>query len=223
MATRIRRSAERERKDAQPVDTSRRAPTQGRAKATIEAILEAAARILEREGRAALNTNYIAERAGISVGTLYQYFSNKDEILVAIARRVFEVDTTAALEAIASAGPDHPEPERLVVRALIDSYKGRRKTRRAAIDAVISEGLSSERVRSVTTIAEAVLARGGLTPTGVWVLTRAVNGVLRSTTEEESALLGTKEFEDELVRLIRSFVQTDTGTARPNDVVEEAT
>jgi AcrR family transcriptional regulator len=208
MPTRIQRDAKRTRKNAQPIDPKRRAPVQERARSTIETILEATTRILEREGRAALNTNYIARRAGISVGTLYQYFRNKDEILVAIARRLFESDTTAALEAIASAAPDHPEPERLVVRALIQSYKDRRTTRRAAIDAVISEGLSGERVRSVATIAEALLSRGGLSPTGVWVLTRAVNGVLRSTTEEASPLIGTQELEDELVILIRSFMSS---------------
>ena len=55
---------------AQTVDLTRRKPRQVRALDTLEVILEATARILQKEGPAALNTNYIAARAGISVGTL---------------------------------------------------------------------------------------------------------------------------------------------------------
>ena len=59
----------------------RKAPRQARAQATYDAILEAAARILETDGLGALNTNAVAARAGISVGSLYQYFPSKEAIL----------------------------------------------------------------------------------------------------------------------------------------------
>ena len=62
----------------------RKSPRQARAVATVAAILEAAARILERGGPAALNTNAVAERAGIGIGSLYQYFPNKDAIVSAL-------------------------------------------------------------------------------------------------------------------------------------------
>jgi AcrR family transcriptional regulator len=65
----------------------RRSPKQARARATVEAIVEAAAQILERGGPEALNTNDVAERAGVSIGTLYQYFPDKQAILLAAARR----------------------------------------------------------------------------------------------------------------------------------------
>ena len=65
----------------------RRSPKQARSRATLEAILEAAAQILERHGPAGLTTNDVAERAGVSIGTLYQYFPDKTAILVATARR----------------------------------------------------------------------------------------------------------------------------------------
>ena len=51
----------------------------------MKAILEAAAQLLERDGYAATTTDHIAERAGVSVGSLYQYFPNKDAILLALA------------------------------------------------------------------------------------------------------------------------------------------
>jgi AcrR family transcriptional regulator len=67
--------------------TQRRSPRQARSRAACEAIVEAAAQILERHGPEALNTNAVAERAGVSIGTLYQYFPDKQAILIAAARR----------------------------------------------------------------------------------------------------------------------------------------
>jgi AcrR family transcriptional regulator len=66
--------------------TPRKHPRQERSEATVEAILQAAAQVFERHGYAAGTTNRIAERAGVSVGSLYQYFPNKDAILVALVR-----------------------------------------------------------------------------------------------------------------------------------------
>jgi hypothetical protein len=51
---------------------------------TVNVILEASARILELEGLRGFNTNTVAAKAGVSVGSLYQYFPNKDAILVAL-------------------------------------------------------------------------------------------------------------------------------------------
>src|SRR5271154_816863 len=65
--------------------TPRKLPTQQRSEATVEAILQAAAQVFARHGYAAGTTNRIAERAGVSIGTLYQYFPNKDALLVALA------------------------------------------------------------------------------------------------------------------------------------------
>src|SRR6266516_4649370 len=74
-------------KRKQAIVLSRRKPTQTRARITVETIFEATARIIERDGAGAVNTNAIAERAGISVGTLYEYFPNKEAVLIAMARR----------------------------------------------------------------------------------------------------------------------------------------
>ena len=65
----------------------RRTPKQARSRATVEAIVEAAAQVLERKGPEGLTTNGVAERAGVSIGTLYQYFPDKQALLLAAARR----------------------------------------------------------------------------------------------------------------------------------------
>lgn len=78
----------------------RKQPTQPRAVETVACILEAAAQILEVSGRAGFNTNAVAERAGVSIGSLYQYFPGKDALLIALMRREkerFGEDAAAAL------------------------------------------------------------------------------------------------------------------------------
>lgn len=73
-----------------PRTTPRKEPQQSRSHETVEAILAAAARILVRDGYAATSTNRIAELAGISIGSLYEYFPNKDAILAMLRRRHHE-------------------------------------------------------------------------------------------------------------------------------------
>ena len=62
----------------------RKLPQQERSRITVEAILEATAHILTEQGYDKTNTNLIAERAGVSIGSLYQYFPNKKSLIVAL-------------------------------------------------------------------------------------------------------------------------------------------
>lgn len=69
---------------------ARRRAKQARAQQTIAVVLEAAAQVLQREGYAGATTNRIAERAGVSVGTIYQYFADKEQIFDTLIRREIE-------------------------------------------------------------------------------------------------------------------------------------
>ena len=62
-------------------------PSQSRSILTVEAILEGAAQILERQGLEGYTTNEIAEQAGVSIGSLYQYFPSKDAVTIALIER----------------------------------------------------------------------------------------------------------------------------------------
>jgi AcrR family transcriptional regulator len=78
----------------------RKRPRQARAEETVESIIEAAAQILETDGIEGFNTNAIARRAGVSIGSLYQYFPGKDALTVALIQREtqrFHDDAAAAL------------------------------------------------------------------------------------------------------------------------------
>lgn len=78
----------------------RRSPTQSRATATLRAIREAALRILKEEGHARLTTNRIAEVAGISIGSLYQYYADKHSIAADICNELLtsELDDIRRLD-----------------------------------------------------------------------------------------------------------------------------
>ena len=65
----------------------RKSPRQARSADTVETILAAATRVLERESLAGFNTNRVAEVAGVSVGSLYQYFPNKSALIAALIDR----------------------------------------------------------------------------------------------------------------------------------------
>lgn len=70
-----------------PPLSPRKIPSQQRSIATVEAIVEGAARILEADGLSACTTEAIAARAGVSIGSLYQYFPGREAILASVLRR----------------------------------------------------------------------------------------------------------------------------------------
>lgn len=79
----------------------RKFPRQTRSSNTVAAILEAAARILERDGFGGYTTNAVADRAGVSIGSFYQYFPHKDSLTAALIER----ETRTLLEEIAAVAP----------------------------------------------------------------------------------------------------------------------
>jgi AcrR family transcriptional regulator len=68
----------------------RRKPTQERSRYLVETLLVAAAEVIAERGLAQTTTNHVAAQAGVSVGSLYQYFANKDELLAALFDKLLE-------------------------------------------------------------------------------------------------------------------------------------
>ncbi|WP_204114880.1 TetR/AcrR family transcriptional regulator [Shimia biformata] len=99
----------------EPIANPRKTPRQARAEATVEAIEQAAARILVQGGIEALNTNRIAEVAGVSVGSLYQYFPNKTAIMGALIRRKRARLLDGLRAAVASDAPPNTHMRRLIL------------------------------------------------------------------------------------------------------------
>ena len=71
----------------QVVVEARKIPQQERSRALVETILDATARILVEDGYTRTSTNRVAERAGVSIGSLYQYFPSREALVAGVARR----------------------------------------------------------------------------------------------------------------------------------------
>lgn len=71
----------------------RKLPVQARSKALVDAIAEACLRILEKEGEDALTVNRIAEVSGATVGSIYQYFPNKEAMIAAVYERLLDQES----------------------------------------------------------------------------------------------------------------------------------
>lgn len=192
----------------QPPDPERRSPRQARARATIAAILEAAARILEERGLDGFTTNHVAERAGVGIATLYQYFPDKDAIVLAIAEQ--ERDRlTATLAEILARAPDvgREGTVRAIVRMMVRAFEGRRRARKAIVETLLRRhgGAMAAWIASVVPMMKPeVRGEGGAVRR--FVVSRALTGVVRSAVLEESPFLESREFEDELVRLVLRYL-----------------
>jgi AcrR family transcriptional regulator len=100
---------------------ARRSPRQARSRITVEYLLEAAAQVFEARGYAG-TTNEIAERAGVSIGTLYQYFADKDALLLALAERHLAQARRQLLAALQVQGeaPDRVALVRAAIETVVD-------------------------------------------------------------------------------------------------------
>jgi len=206
-------------KARQAVESKRRIPHQARAAETVAAILEGAAQILEAGGLAAFTTNAVAERAGVSIGTLYQYFANKDALLRALGEREMAATLAAVVKALRGEAEAGIEGKvRAMVRALLNAFRGRQRARKAVVQAVLAQGLTVEMLAPISAFiaqagAEPHRALARLSPEQVFVLSRALMGTIRAAVLEEQPIFKSRAFEDELVRLVLAYLAAlSTGT-----------
>jgi AcrR family transcriptional regulator len=110
----------------------RRRPIQGRSLATVEVLLQTTAQILMSHGYEKATTNEIARRAGVSIGSLYQYFPNKEALLEALVAQHFQERRAAFEEATADVHPETmPERVRQVIHGIIEAHKVNPQLQRA--------------------------------------------------------------------------------------------
>lgn len=103
--------------------SARRLPQQRRARQTVEVILDAVIRVLKREGFSAITTNRIAEVAGVSIGSVYQYFPDKSAIFAALHQRhIEEIDRLFERTFVAYAASPLDDLIGAMIEAMIDAH-----------------------------------------------------------------------------------------------------
>ena len=194
-----------------PRKTRRRRPRQARSKDTVDAILTATAQVLVTRGYSRLTTRAIAERAGVSVGSLYQYFSSKEAVIRALAEAQRIEVLTAVRSAMAGTdGSSLAERTPALIRALLEA-----KTRNPELNAKLSAAMleidgpcfltaDSEPFREL--VRDTLAAHAGETRVddpelASFVIVRALEGVL------SGVAAGERRFDDpQLIQALGSLV-----------------
>ena len=203
--------------------SGRRTPVQGRALQTVDAILQATVQILVKDGEAALTTNRIAERAGVSVGTLYQYFPDKQAVfsaLLALERQRAVASLDAWLSEVTRRRLGVAAAAEGIVSRAVDAFAGRTPARRKLArflwrhdsDDTIALALRA----TIERIAVQLQGASGqaVALERLFVVTRAVLGTLRYASLEASPLLASGALEPLLVELSVSMMTAGATPAR---------
>ena len=200
----------------------RKRPLQARARRTVEAILEGAAQVFEKYGYARTTTDRIAERAGVSIGSLYQYFPNKDAVVVALAERHQEVvlqrvrDRLHGIEGEALAAMDLDVLLETFVGDLLELHRDHPRLYRlllveARMPSDQLERLSNHEDELATEISVLLQTHRGIdTPSpqlSAWLLIHATEGLIHDyVVHPPPGDVGEETFVGEVVRLLKGYL-----------------
>lgn len=171
-----------------------RKPKQARAQHKVELILDASIRVLETGGPSTFTTNAVAEKAGVSIGTLYQYFTNKEAILDALADREIALIDARLRRAMTDAAVTSPEER---VSAILSAFVASFDERRQAHSLILGHALSRGGIHATTLLTDLITylsferqlgaIRTPLAKADAFVLINAFAGVLRAMIMEADA------------------------------------
>jgi len=198
---------------------AKKAPQQQRAKVTVNTILDGMVRVLEQEGFDAASTSRVAEVAGVSVGTLYQYFSNRDAILDALQDREFERATEMMARVLArGAYASDREAARAVVEGLLELHsaapalhrvlvlEGLRVTPKDRVQAFDLRLVST--IRSFLALANVRIRRTNL-DAAAFVIYQAVRATMLAALLERPPGLDNATLVDEITDLVLRYLVED--------------
>jgi len=207
----------------QPRTSPRKQPRQRRSQDTVDAILEAAARILVRHGYDGANTNRIAAAAGVSVGSLYQYFPNKESLVAALAaRRAGRVGAILEARMAQVAGAPLADAVREAIRAVIDAHAVEPELERVLIEQVPRVGGMREVDAAELHAHDVVLAalrarRDEVAPRDLelaaFVITRSVRALAHGALTRPD-LIGNDKLLDEATALVMGYLRPDHTVVR---------
>jgi AcrR family transcriptional regulator len=156
---------------------------------TRDAILIAAERVIERQGVASLTTNLVAEIAGVSIGSVYQYYPNKQALIAALIERNTAQVVDHVREVLAQHASAPPEVAAIAAGfAIQDAFRSQAKVHLALFEHLSSLGMVRPYEDALARITDVLAAWIASNPslavddprTTAWVIVRAVEGVIRA-------------------------------------------
>ncbi len=186
----------------------RKSPSQRRSADTVETIMEAAVRILRRDGYAGLTTRRVAEVAGVSVGSLYQYFPNRQAIVADLVRRRI----TAFIAAVEAADIGGAPDLRAAVVAMMNAFLAEKRGSlwlsailQGAMGEVHGRQIIAERLRAAAPALAARLSLVAGAPIDVRKLAlglSAIDGAIWEAAADDAETIATPAFRDTLVDIL---------------------
>jgi len=195
----------------------RRRPQQLRARHTVEAILEAVIRILKREGTEAVTTNHIAEVAGVSIGSLYQYFPDKRAIFAALHQRHIEqIDRVIETTLVQNASVPLERLMRALVDAMIDAHSADPELHDLFVAHVTPQAGETksfaERMQGAFRLAisarSSELKKGRNLDVHVFVVTRMFESLCHGAVQQRPPRLPLAEAKAEIVRAMLAYLRS---------------
>jgi AcrR family transcriptional regulator len=199
-----------------PTTTPRKLPKQSRSRVTVEAILEATTHILVEDGYDKANTNRIAERAGISIGSLYQYFPNKEALMTALmeqhAQEMAELVGTK-LDCLFDSPLEIAIPE--IITAVVAAHTINPRLHQVLSDEIPKSGRSPQMQQAderITVMIRAYLERwhDQILPQNldltVFILSRTVDSLCHAAVIEHPKLIRNSQFEREVSNLLLAYL-----------------
>jgi AcrR family transcriptional regulator len=192
----------------------RKRPRQARSQSTFDAIVEAAARILAEDGGRRLTTNRIAARAGVSVGSLYQYFPDRRAIVRALLER--ELARAEAMRPAAIDDPARHLAER--VQAIVDWHFDVHAARPAlakALRGLVRDTLPKDEVRRlarlriahVTTTLRSLGVADADAGAAAFLVDTCLDALSDSATARGPAWLRSERFRWHVAALLRGYLE----------------
>jgi AcrR family transcriptional regulator len=193
----------------------RKAPVQARSIVTVEAIAEAAVQVLLRHGPDRFTTTRVAERAGVSVGTLYQYYPNKQALLFAVLEgHLDKVAVTVETACRKARGQPLADMVKGVVEAFVDVKMARTDISTALYRIAAEVGGPALVKRMSTRSRRALEAMLGTAPdaalrdqgVAIQMMLAAMTGATRAVLEAGAPPAMVRQVRDHLVLLCQSYM-----------------
>jgi AcrR family transcriptional regulator len=200
----------------------RKTAVQERSQATVEAILAATARILVKDGYDRASTNRIALAAGVSIGSLYQYFPSKEALVAAlIERHVEEMSAVVARAFLRLAAQPLGIAARELVRLMVDAHAVDPKLHKVLVEQVPRVGRMEKLLdleSKMTALARAYFEahraeiREVDLDLAAFVVVRAVEALTHAAVLSRPDFLRTEVFADEVAVMLTRYLAVDGAT-----------